>query len=195
MGREFELKFSARPEQQARIQEDYGGFSEISMETTYFDALDGGLSQRRITLRRRMENGISVCTVKTPTQDRGRGEWELQWEDIHTAVSELCKLGCPKEVLELTKVGIAEVCGARFIRHFRQIELEAGSVELALDRGVLTGGGKQSPLCEVEVELKSGCEEAAEAFARDLAEQYGLLPEEHSKFRRALALAKGETEV
>ena len=48
---------------------------------------------------------------------------------------------------------------------------------------------------QVEVELKSGCEEAAEAYARDLAERYGLVPEESSKFRRALALAKGETEL
>ena len=34
--------------------------------------------------------------------------------------------------------------------------------------------------------------EAAVAYARSLAEQYGLVPEENSKFRRALALSRGE---
>ena len=65
-------------------------------------------------------------------------------------------------------------------------------MELALDQGCLMGGGKEIPLCEVEVELKSGDEAGAVAFARQLARDYGLQPEENSKFRRALALAKGE---
>jgi len=94
--------------------------------------------------------------------------------------------------LVLTEQGLVEVCGARFIRRYRQIAVEMGTVELALDRGVLLGGGKQLPLCEVEVELKEGTEEAAEAFALALASKYGLVPEKSSKFRRALALSKGE---
>lgn len=190
MGREFELKFAALPEQQEKILGDYGTFSAISMETTYYDTPDGSLSQRRITLRRRMENGVSVCTVKTPGSEGARGEWELQWEDITTALPELCKLGCPEEVLSLTKQGLVEVCGARFTRLCNQISVEAAVVELALDRGVLLGGGKQMALCEVEVELKEGKEEAAVNFAQTLARQYGLVPEKDSKFRRALALAQ-----
>ena len=65
-------------------------------------------------------------------------------------------------------------------------------LELALDRGVLTGGGREIPLCEVEVELKSGSREAVLAFAKELAQRFDLAPETRSKFRRALALAKGE---
>ena len=55
--------------------------------------------------------------------------------------------------------------------------------------GALLGGGREEPLCEVEVELKAGSEEAAIAFAGKLAEQFGLVPEKFSKYRRALALA------
>ena len=65
-------------------------------------------------------------------------------------------------------------------------------MELALDRGVLLGGGREVALCEVEVELKDGQPEAAVAFAQELAEKFGLRPEQKSKFRRALALAEGE---
>ena len=193
MGREFELKFAAAPEQQEKILKDLGDFSSLSMETTYYDTPDGSLSQRRITLRRRLENGVSVCTIKTPASGGARGEWELQWPDITTAVPELCKLGCPVEVLALTQPGLVEVCGARFTRLYKQLSTEGAMVELALDRGSLLGGGREIPLCEVEVELKEGAEDAAVTFAQTLAQQYGLRPEEKSKFRRALALAKEET--
>ena len=48
------------------------------------------------------------------------------------------------------------------------------------------------PLLEVEVEVKSGSEEAATAFAATLAQEYGLTVENKSKYRRALGLARGE---
>jgi inorganic triphosphatase YgiF len=65
-------------------------------------------------------------------------------------------------------------------------------VELALDRGYLTGGGRECPLCEVEVELKAGAKELCDRFGLALRAAYGLQPEEKSKFQRALALYKGE---
>ena len=39
------------------------------------------------------------------------------------------------------------------------------------------------------VELKEGTDEAAIAFAKALAEEFGLVPEAKSKFARAMALA------
>jgi len=96
-------------------------------------------------------------------------------------------------VCVLTKQGLVEVCGARFTRLYKQLSVEGAVVELALDRGTLLGGGRELPLCEVEVELKAGTEDAAAAFAQTLAQKYGLQPEKRSKFRRALALAKEET--
>ena len=192
MGAEFELKYAATPAQQAAILEDMGGFTPITMETTYFDTPAGALSARRITLRRRLENGVSICTVKTPPADGARGEWETECEEIVTAVSILCKLGCPLDLMALTKDGLVASCGARFTRMAKTVELGRGSVEIAVDRGALFGGGREETLCEVEVELKSGSREAMEAYAAGLAEKYGLAPEEKSKFRRALALARGE---
>ena len=193
MGVEFEVKFHTTAEMQAAIRaEIQGPEQEYDMETTYYDAVDGGLSQRYYTLRRRMENGISVCTLKTPNEGEGRGEWEVRCDAIEDAVEELCKLGAPEDLKELTAVGIRQVCGAKFHRIAKTVSLDGGVVELALDQGVLLGGGKEIPLCEVEVELKSGEEASAVAFAQALAEHYGLQPETRSKFRRALALRRGE---
>jgi hypothetical protein len=154
------------------------------------NAADGSLSARHITLRRRLENGSAVCTVKTPLDGLGRGEWETECDNIEAAIPVLCKLGCSEDLISLTACGIIPVCGARFTRLAGTLNTEGCTVELALDRGVLLGGGREVPLCEVEVELKAGSEEDALLFAQRLAVKYGLTQENRSKFRRALELAK-----
>lgn len=190
MGREFELKFRASARQLTAIMADFEGFREISMETTYYDTPERSLAPLHWTLRRRLENGTSVCALKTPCADGGRCEWEVACPDITTGVGELCKLGAPEELKALTSAGLDSLCIARFIRQAALIELEAATVELALDRGILQGGARIEFLAEVEVELKSGSETAAAAFARSLAAKYGLVEERSSKYQRALALAQ-----
>lgn len=193
MGIEFELKFRATPEKLDTLQKAIcGEENTFSMETTYYDTPDSALSQRHYTLRRRMENGCAVCTLKTPAGSLGRGEFEVRCEDIETAIPGLCKLSDLPDILSLTANGVIPVCGARFTRIAKTLQTEGCTVELALDRGVLVGGSREIPLCEVEVELKEGSREAARTYAAALAVIYELEPETHSKFRRALALAKGE---
>ena len=193
MGVEYELKFAATADQQEAIRAlmpDEG--HKLKMKTTYFDAVDGGLSARRITLRLRRENDVCICTVKTPLPDGSPGEWECACEDIYQGVQKLCQLGAPAELETLTAGGVREVCGAAFTREAYEVQTGQGRLEIALDLGVLLGGGREMPLCEVEVELKEGPMEAADAFAIDLARAFGLKPERRSKFQRALALARGE---
>ena len=190
MGREFELKFRADGEKIAAIEAKYGEFTTFSMETAYYDTQDRALGSLRWTLRRRYENGKSVCTVKTPAPGGARGEWETECGDILEAIPELCKLGAPMQLITLTAGGVQQVCGAKFTRLAKTLELEACTVELALDRGCLMGGSREEPLCEVEVEFKDGSEEAAAAFAGQLAEAFGLTAEQRSKYSRALALAQ-----
>lgn len=192
MGREFELKYAATPEQHARIRQAFGEFETVTMETVYYDTPEGELSAGHITLRRRLENGVSVCTVKTPAQDGSRGEWECQCDDIRKAAAQLQALGAPEELTRWCSGPLTERCGARFTRQLKRIETAEAVVELALDSGVLLGGGKELPLCEVEVEQKSGSDEAVAAYAWQLAARFGLVPEERSKLSRALALMKGE---
>lgn len=193
MGIEFELKYRASEAVLAAIRQETSGPEQLyQMQTTYYDTPDGSLSARRWTLRRRMENGQSVCTLKTPAVGIGRQEWEVFADSIETAVLELCKLCCPPELVSLTKAGLVPICGAQFNRIAKTICSGDSTLELALDSGVLTGGGREIPLCEVEVELKSGSEQACIDFAMALAARYGLQPEPHSKFRRALDLYRGE---
>lgn len=189
MGREFELKYQVSAEVLRRIRTRYGDFTTISMETTYYDTVELALRQRKWTLRQRLENGRSVCTVKTPLPDGSRGEWEVENGDILAALPQLCALGAPKALPELVSRGIAPFCGARFTRLAKTIILPEGTVELALDEGVLLGGGRELPFAEVEVELKQGSDKAARDFAAGLAAQFGLQEQPKSKLARAMALA------
>ncbi len=190
MGIEFELKYKATPRQQALARQKFPGPEQvIAMETTYYDTPGGALSALRYTLRRRMENGSAVCTLKTPSQ-LGRCEWEIPCDDILQAIPVFCRMGAPETLPELVRQGLIPVCGAKFTRIAKEIALADCTVELALDAGVLMGGGREIPLCEIEVELKSGSPAAAEGFAQTLAAELGLTEEPLSKFARASNLSK-----
>ena len=192
MGIEYELKFKATEEVLDAIACAFPEEGQLfNMYTTYYDAPDKALSSRKYTLRRRMENDRSVCTLKAPIKGVGKGEWEIECDRIEDAIAELCKLGAPKNLMELTKNGVIAVCGAKFQRIAKTIHTGDCTVELALDKGILFGGGKEIPHCVVEVELKDGEPAACAAFARILAMKFGLVQEKQSKFRRALALYEG----
>ena len=189
MGSEYELKYRADEEALSSVRTTFPArWQKIPMETTYYDTPSRSLSARRYMLRRRLENGVSVCTLKTAGNGNLRGEWEVNSDSVTDAISELCKLGCPADLETLCAEGLVPICGARFTRQAGTFTLRECTVELALDQGILFSGEEEIPLCEIEVELKSGSREAADDFARQLAELYGLQPEEKSKFARALAL-------
>lgn len=195
MGREFELKYRCTQEAFTALQRDFDGFTPIEMETTYYDTFDGRLSNHHWTLRRRLENGKSVCTLKTPHADGGRGEWEVACGSIMAAVPQLCELGAPLELMVFCISGVGPVCSARFTRLARTLDIPGATVELALDSGKLLGGSREMDLLEVEVELKAGSDDAAIAYGKLLEAKYGLIPETRSKYRRALGLARGENHV
>lgn len=192
MGRELEWKFAATEDDLAKIREAFPGSIPIAMETTYYDTPTGELAARRMTLRRRYENRKSICTLKTPGENGIRGEWEVEADTIEEAIPVLCKLSNFGQIGFLIRNGVAPACGARFTRLAATLDLPECTVELALDQGQLLGGERTLPFCEVEVEYKAGSSECAHRFALDLAERYGLKPENRSKYFRAQLLAKGE---
>lgn len=194
MAIEYELKFQAEEAVLEQILAEYGQYpcQQYQMETTYYDTPSGALSARHYTLRRRMENENSVCTLKTPAEGNGRNEQETSCDNILKAIPIFCQTGAPEDFGQLVQEGLIAVCGAKFHRTAITLQLEDCCLELALDRGILTGGGKEIPLCEVEVELKEGERVSADLFALLLSSQYRLTVQRYSKFRRALALYKGE---
>lgn len=192
VGIEYEYKFKADHSvlmamNAAFVQET----KEISMETVYYDTPSGSLSSRKYTLRRRLENGVSVCTLKVPAGD-ARGEWETENVFIESAISQLVAAGAPEELQNLVEEGLVPICGAKFTRLTKTIVMENFAAELALDHGYLFSGDRKEPLCEVELELKSGEKEYFDGYVKSVAKAFALEEEPKSKFARALKLYRGD---
>ena len=185
MGRELELKYRADEGQMATLRSEYGPFHDITMETTYYDTPERAMGAKRETLRRRYENGAAVYALKTYLPDGSHGEWECEASSLGEALEKLADLGAPG----LPRAeDLIPICGAAFTRSCALLALEGGTVELALDEGILTGSGNQIPLREVELELKEGPDEVLLTFGPAFAERFGLEEEPLSKFARARAL-------
>ena len=192
MATEYEYKYKVH-------QGDFGSIlatfpqptREIQMETVYYDTPSGSLSAKHFTLRRRLENGKSVCTLKTPAGD-ARNEWETEEAFIENAIPRLIELGAPEELQELAEEGLYAICGARFTRFAKDIPITEGMVELALDYGYVFAGDKKETISELEIELKSGNKRSFELFVWSVAGEFLLEEEPKSKFARALKLYKGE---
>lgn len=171
-----------------------GNYTLFDMATIYYDTHDRAFSSRKWTLRLRQENFDLVATLKTPAaalSGKARNEWSCEAKSIEEAVAPLVAQGAPEELAELVSGGVAPLCLARFSRRACNVKFADGTVcELAGDVGVVMAGQKESPICEIEVELLEGDAETAEAFADELCERFGLKEEPKSKFQRARELAE-----
>ena len=161
------------------------------MRSAYYDTLDRRFSRRRITIRRRMENDRSVVCVKAPLADAAdpytHGEWELEADDLAAALPRLVELGAPAVLLEPAELRC--MWRADFRRRAVLLGFADGSTsELALDYGSLSGPSRSMPLCELELEMKSGDPAATLGLLLLLRQRFGLLPQEKSKFARAREL-------
>ena len=173
------------------------------MQSEYYDTPDHRFFRERTTLRHRLEDESSVFCMKAPLRGEQsvgtalcrpspeadphlRGEWETEAEDLASALPRLAALGAPVPPADTP---LQVLCRADFIRRAVLLRLDDGSTaELALDLGTLSGATRSLPLCELELELKSGEPAAARAFAEALAARFSRRPEPLSKFARASAL-------
>ncbi len=192
MGIEYERKFKLTYPTFLALDEAFGQETrEIQMETTYYDSPSGALSSRHYTLRLRLENGKPVCTLKTPAGEV-RNEWETENASMENAIPQLIAQGAPAELQELAKEGLSPICGAKFTRLAKTIPITEGELEMALDYGKLFAGDREAPLCELELELKSGNRKSFDLFVWSVAGEFLLKEETESKFSRAFRLYKGE---
>lgn len=194
MGLELEFKYALTgPDQLEQLcqalGDAFGPWEAVDMATVYYDTQDKALAARCWTLRVRQENGIPVLTMKTPGPGGARREWELPGGSLMD-LPRLQALGAPPEVVALGPDQLAPQCGARFRRLRCLARLPDVEAELALDQGVLLGGGRERPFWELEAERKSGSGEALAQWCRSLAMAWDLREESCSKFVRAAALGR-----
>lgn len=170
-------------------------FRQEILEAQYYDTPSHSLQKSRLAFRIRREGGVWLATVKNGGMHSGglhqRGEWTVP----------IAEPIANPEIFADTPIGpvLTEVVGeeelialftTRFERKMLNLHAPDGSiVELAADQGEISTTDGQSPILEIELELKSGNVGALLHFGADLASELPLLPEWRSKYFRALQLA------
>jgi inorganic triphosphatase YgiF len=165
----------------------------------YFDTPGLTLRQRRMALRMRKAGGEWLQTLKTTGSSTGglhqRGEWEFA---LRTPVLDLSLFGetplagVPNsENLHLVLRPVFSTC---FYRTAWVVELAPGQrVEVALDQGVVRSDSRETPICEVEIELVEGSATAVFDVALALCEHIPLRPDMLSKAERGYRLLQPES--
>ncbi len=169
---------------------------QARLRTLYFDTPDFALARHGIALRVRRIGRGWVQTLKTEGERSGGLSKRLELETaVDKPVPDFSRL--PAETADRLikkkwRARLAPVYETRFLRTAWNLRTPDGSrVEAALDVGEIVAGKKSEPLCEVELELKSGSAEALYVLAHTLAQQVLLVPFDASKAERGVRLAAG----
>ena len=193
---ETELKFDVDPAAADQLLEELALASkgeEQILKSVYYDTADEALRGRGLALRVRDDGEKRIQTIKQSTARAfERGEWEQQIEgtapDMAAAAdTPLGKLMAGKDASLLRPAFEVTVERAK-----REMAVGDGVVEVALDRGAVSADGYGSPICELELELKSGAPALLFELARELAERAPLDLSFISKAERGYALMDGE---
>jgi len=166
---------------------------------TYFDTPERELRSRHASLRLRKAGDTRLQTLRTGNGTDGglhrRKEYELPVAGDWPALSPLRKLVGRKSTLNgllhsrNLKARLGPVFSTRITRTIFPLKLARGdTVECAVDVGEIIGNGATVPVCEVELELKSGELANLVDFALELTKEVPMAMGELSKGDRGYAL-------
>lgn len=193
---EVELKLFLDPSQVPKLRRHglLKGLKPMTLHlhSVYLDTPAWDLMKRRIALRLRKAGSKWIQTLKAESTSVGaltsRPEWEV---DLPRGHHDLTRL--PEEGIALLKGLDTDLIGPAFVTDFRrtawQVSHGGAEMELVLDVGEIQSGAHVLPLCEVEIELKSGPREALFDLALALMDHVPLGVEPRSKAARGYALA------
>lgn len=185
--REVELKFACRPQDLAAVLAAAPPGDDESREliSVYFDTPDQALRKAGASLRVREHKGHRVQTLK-----RGEGLVREEHEAPIEGLAPDPELG-PLPHLTPRGADLRPVFNVRVSRRQRSFHYHGAEIELALDQGEVGSGDQTSPICEVELELKSGPPAALFQLARELSAAAPLFLAFESKAARGHALVSG----
>lgn len=170
-------------------------FGKLEMEAMYYDTSDGLIARNHGGLRLRRENETRVVCLKLAAQSsfdgalKAREEFECTAPDIRTGIEQLPACGAPKEICDqLLKCNLIELGRTIFTRIWFLLRYQDCTCELAFDHGTLSRNGRMAPICEMELELKSGSETDFDTFAILLQKEFDLQPQPLSKLARMMKL-------
>jgi triphosphatase len=187
---EFELKLEIPAHRLRDLLTEFESapVQAVALRALYLDTADEALARHGVALRLRNENGRWVQTAKGPGE---RALERLEDEafvvaapphepppQVDIARHDGTPLGLRiRRALDAASGGAAGL-QVRFEtdiqRKVRVVTDRAWTVELALDQGRIVAGDRSLPVCELELELKSGDAAEVVRLARDWRSRHGL---------------------
>ncbi len=165
---------------------------------TYFDTPALHLKQHRSALRVRKAGSKWLQTFKGGGRVDGglhqRHEWEGEVAGAQLELpSLLAQIDNPAALAILAEPGLLQQLQPVFTTDFERTTwllhlAPATVVELALDQGAVRAGSASLPICEIELELKSGELQVLLDFAEQLKQLVPLQASDISKAQRGFAL-------
>lgn len=160
--------------------------------SVYYDTADFALLREGLALRLRRVGRHWVQTVKARAGSGGvlaqRPEWEIHLKSKQPNLDAL-----PEEARALfpdvANKSLVPIFETVFRRSIWQVKTADHAIEVALDQGEIHAGDKTWPICEVELELKSGGLDELFRLADRLAADLPLRLEPRSKATRGYQLA------
>ena len=203
MSSEIELKFRIPAARLAAVRRAVATRSAVlePLAAVYFDTPGEHLARARVALRLRREASGWVQTLKA------EGASPMQRLEHNVAVP-----GTSRPALDVFKhdgspagkvlravlvdaqdLPLVERYATEVQRTRRVLRHGAARIELALDEGQISAGGRTLPVCELELELLSGSSQALLDVAARWADRFGLVLDVRSKSERGHLLAQGLT--
>ena len=167
----------------------------LEMEAMYYDTADNLIARCHGGLRLRRENETRVVCLKLAAESgfggarKAREEYECTAPDIRTGIQNLPAAGAPQDICDcLLQANLIELGRTAFTRFWFLLSYQGCTCELAFDYGKLNRNGRVGPICEMELELKSGSEADFDALAVQLQQEFDLKPQPLSKLARMMRL-------
>eukprot|EP00435_Cladocopium_sp_Y103_P077911 s1_g1650.t1 len=215
VGQEIELKLTLDEKALAELptcapfaQAEFASDEPKKLKATYFDSAANALRQKGVVLRLRDEDGRLIQTLKGKkafgSLAAGRAEFESR-------IPKTCKTPDFNRLPPDLKKGLKRLLNGNSIeplfetdvdRTIGMLKTDAGdAIELALDRGVIRAGRRETRVSELELELKKGNPASLYRVALKLVDTVPVRIGVRSKGERGYALAnalgpksvKGET--
>ena len=200
METEIELKFFVSPKFSQSLLHKISTMKVLQqgcrqLSNVYFDTSDLRFRQHDMGLRIRGFDGVFVQTLKTSGRVVAGLHQRPEYNAETTSTLPILALH-PEEAwpegfdVEKAESELTALFSTDFERQQWLIALNDGSqIEVAFDQGWVRADDRESPICEVELELISGQPEALFSLARDLCSDGGMRLGNLSKAARGYRLA------
>jgi inorganic triphosphatase YgiF len=200
MAQEIEIKLSVAPEHARRLwvvlaAHPHAKPASRRVFSAYYDTPDCRLQNGGVALRLRREGNRWIQTVKSAGIAAGGLHRRAEHETVVPAqlpnFPALIEAGAGKLVADRqTREALQVVFTTEFRRSSTLVQPRAGTiVEVSLDRGAIAAGERRDPICEIELELKSGETGALFALALEIVRALPVRLDNRSKAQRGYALA------